>query len=112
MIRKLAEQGWSWSVESGCNSLDRLSEEAELALMKRLSAYPDVVSSAAANFEPHTIANYLRELAGEFHSYYNSNKVLESDEALRNARLALSVAVRQVIANGLNLLGVSAPEEM
>ncbi|MBB3047627.1 arginyl-tRNA synthetase [Litorivivens lipolytica] len=112
VIRKLATQGWSWSVESGCNTLDQLSAEAELALMKRLSAFPDVVATAAANFEPHTIANYLRELAGEFHSYYNSNKVLEDDEALRNARLALSVAVRQVIANGLSLLGVSAPEEM
>ncbi|WP_372747420.1 arginine--tRNA ligase [Litorivivens sp.] len=112
VLRKLSTQGWNWSVESGCDSLDALTEEAELALMKRLSAYPDVVTTAASSFEPHTIANYLRELAGEFHSYYNSNKVLEDSETVRNARVALSVAVRQVIANGLDLLGVSAPEEM
>ncbi|HCS28948.1 MAG TPA: arginine--tRNA ligase [Spongiibacteraceae bacterium] len=112
VLRKLAEQGWQWSAEHSCDTLDRLSEEAELALMKRLSAYPATVTAAATHREPHTIANYLRELAGEFHSYYNSFKMLDDDEGLRNARVALSVAVKQVIANGLDLLGVSAPEEM
>lgn len=112
VLRKLAEQGRQWSAEHSCDTLDRLSEEAELALMKRLSAYPATVTAAATHREPHTIANYLRELAGEFHSYYNSFKMLDDDEGLRNARVALSVAVKQVIANGLDLLGVSAPEEM
>ncbi len=112
VLRKLEAQGWQWNVEESSATLDRLSEDAELALMKRLSAYPATVAAAAANSEPHTVANYLRELAGEFHSYYNSFKMLEEDEDLRNARVSLSVAVKQVIANGLDLLGVSAPEEM
>lgn len=112
VLRKLEERGWQWSPESGCESLERLSEAAELDLMKRLSAYPATLASAAEQHEPHTLANYLRELAGEFHSYYNSFKVLEEDADLRNARLALSLAVRQVIANGLDILGISAPEEM
>ena len=112
VLRKLAERGWQWSPDSGCESLERLSEAAELDLMKRLSAYPAPLASAAEQREPHSLANYLRELAGEFHSYYNSFKVLEEDAGLRNARLALSLAVRQVIANGLAVLGISAPEEM
>ena len=112
VLRKLADNGWYWSADASSNTLEQLTEEAELALMKRLSAYPATVAAAATNREPHTIANYLRELAGEFHSYYNSFKMLEDDEGLRNARVSLSVAVKQVIANGLDLLGVSAPEEM
>ena len=71
-----------------------------------------MVAVAATNFEPHTVANYLRELAGDFHSYYNNHKLLVEEQAVRNARLALCEAVRQVIANGLSLLGVSAPEAM
>jgi arginyl-tRNA synthetase len=71
------------------------------------------VERAASSGEPHTLANYLRELAGQFNSFYNAHKVLvEDDEGLRTARIALSEAVRQVLANGLDLLGVSAPESM
>ena len=62
--------------------------------------------------EPHGVATYLRERAGEFHTWYNAHKMLVDDQPLRDARVALSEAVRQVIANGLDLLGVSAPEEM
>lgn len=111
---KLTDNGWSWSAQTGLDSLELLTKDAEKALFKRLSAYPDLVKSAASTREPHTVANYLRELAGEFHSYYNDrdNKVLIDDEKLRNARLSLSEAVRQVIENGLTLLGVSAPTEM
>lgn len=111
VLRKLAENNWSWTEDTQLN-LDLLSEEAEKTLIKRLSGYPEVVSNAASNFAPHTIANYLRELAGEFHSYYNGHKMLIEDEALRNARVALGLAVKQVLKNGLHLLGVSAPEEM
>ena len=68
-------------------------------------------SAANAN-EPHQIANYLRDLAGEFHTYYNSEKTLVEEVDVRNARLTLAEGVRQVIANGLDLLGVSAPQEM
>lgn len=112
VIGKLAEKGWSWDSQQHIDTLEELSEEAEKLLMKHLAAYPEMVSTAASNFEPHIVANYLRELAGEFHSYYNDHKLLVDDPAVRNARLALCEAVRQVIANGLSLLGVSAPEAM
>lgn len=111
MMRKLAEQNWEWS-KTGEHSLETLSEDAEKTLMKKLAAYPEVVNNAAKSFEPHTVATYLRELAGDFHTYYNAHKMLIDDGSLRNARLALSEAVRQVIENGLALLGVSAPVEM
>jgi arginyl-tRNA synthetase len=90
----------------------RLGSERELALSKRLAEYPEVVSAAARDLAPHAVAVYLRELAGEFHSYYNAERVLVEDEGLRSARLALCAAVRQTLANGLLLLGVSAPEKM
>ncbi len=112
MQRKLAEQGWDWAPERSLTALERLQEDHEKALLKRLDQYPEVVAGAAAASEPHTIANYLRELAGEFHSWYNAHKVLVEEQELRDARLALGEAVRQVIANGLQLLGVSAPETM
>jgi arginyl-tRNA synthetase len=92
--------------------LASLVEPRELALAARLGDFPDVLAAAADELAPHQIAFYLRELAGEFHSYYNSVRVLVPEEAVRRARLALSAAVRQVIANGLGLLGVSAPEKM
>ena len=93
-------------------SLEPLKSEKELALAQRLGEYPEVVAGAAAELAPHSIAFYLRELAGEFHSYYNAERILVDDEALRAARLALCAAVRQTLANGLSLLGVSAPEKM
>jgi arginyl-tRNA synthetase len=92
--------------------LDALSGERELALAGRLAEYPAVLRSAASELAPHAIAFYLRDLAGEFHSYYNAERILVEDEATRMARLALCAAVRQVLANGLALLGVSAPERM
>ena len=92
--------------------LTPLTHERELALMQRLAAYPEIVEVAAREFAPHQIAFYLRELAGEFHAYYNSTRVLVPEEPLKLARLALAVAVRQVLRNGLALLGVSAPEKM
>ncbi len=112
VMRKLTENGWSWSAEQHSNSLEVLEEDGEKEIMKKLSAYPELVKNAATQCEPHSIANYLRELAGDFHSYYNAHKMLVEDESLRNARLSLSEAVRQVLANGLDLLGVSAPKEM
>jgi arginyl-tRNA synthetase len=93
-------------------SLEPLKSEKEMALAQRLGEYPEVVATAAAELAPHSIAFYLRELAGEFHSYYNAERILVEDEALRTARLALCAAVRQTLANGLSLLGVSAPEKM
>jgi arginyl-tRNA synthetase len=89
-----------------------LKSEKEMRLAQRLGEYPEVVATAADELAPHSIAFYLRELAGEFHSYYNAERILVEDEALRAARLALCAAVRQTLANGLSLLGVSAPEKM
>jgi len=93
-------------------NLDLLTSEKELALAQRLGEYPETVAAAARELAPHAIAFYLRALAGEFHSYYNAERILVEDESLRAARLALCAAVRQTLANGLALLGVSAPEKM
>ncbi|WP_019529575.1 arginine--tRNA ligase [Dasania marina] len=111
MLRKLDDHGWTWSAQQQAN-FELLSADAEKGLMNKLAAYPDLITRAGSNTEPHIVANYLQELAGEFHSYYNSHKMLIEDENLRNARLSLSAAVRQVLKNGLDLLGVSAPESM
>jgi arginyl-tRNA synthetase len=92
--------------------LATLDNPRELALMQRLGAFPETIQAAARDLAPHALAFCLRELAGEFHSYYNAERILLDDEARRLARLALCAAVRQVLANGLALLGVSAPEKM
>ena len=110
--RRLAEQGLDGAIDVDALDASLLATEAEAELLKQLVRFPETVSRAAAGAEPQQIANYLRELAGEFHAYYNAHKVLVEDPALRAARLALSEAVRQVIANGLELLGVRAPESM
>ena len=89
-----------------------LVEPHEEALLMALSRYPEVVEIAALSHEPHQLAHYLRELANAFHTYYNEHRVLVDDDALRDARLNLSLATGQVIRNGLALLGVSAPEVM
>ncbi|MCR9107019.1 MAG: arginine--tRNA ligase [Gammaproteobacteria bacterium] len=112
VMRKLDEHGWQWHPEEALTQLDRLEQEHETALLRRLDRYPEVVANAASASEPHTLANYLRDLASDFHTWYNGHKMLVDDPALRNARVALSQAVRQVVANGLDLLGVSAPTEM
>src|SRR6266480_6184687 len=89
-----------------------LTGARELALLQRLGEYPEVLENAAAEFAPHQVVFYLRELAGEFHSYYNAERILVAEAPLRSARLALCLAVRQVLRNGLSLLGVSQPEKM
>jgi arginyl-tRNA synthetase len=91
---------------------DVLSSERELGLCARLAAFPETVQAAADDYAPHQIAFYLRELAADFHSWYNAERMLVDDEAVKLARLALAGAVRQTLANGLALLGVSAPESM
>lgn len=112
IFRKLEAAGQSWTLEQGIESLSALTLDSEKDLIVKLGRYPEVVKNAANNREPHQIANYLKELAAEFHTYYNSEKTLVDEDDVRNARLTLAEAVRQVISNGLNLLGVSAPEEM
>jgi arginyl-tRNA synthetase len=92
--------------------LSVLTEGHEKALMQRLSAYPETVANAGAELAPHVIANYLKELASDLHSYYNEYKFLIENEAVKLARLSLILATQQVLKNGLELLGVSAPTRM
>jgi len=89
-----------------------LTSVHELALLQRLNEYAEIVEGAARELSPHLIAFYLKELAAEFHSYYNATRFLVSEPHVRNARLALVTAVRQVLRNGLHLVGVSCPEKM
>lgn len=112
IFRKLAEADLSWDTETGLAALSSLVLDTEKELMVKLGRYPEVVLNAAKNSESHSLANYLRELAGDFHTWYNSEKTLVDEADLRNGRLALAEAIRQVLANGLDLLGVSAPKEM
>jgi arginyl-tRNA synthetase len=93
-------------------SLAPLTLPRELSLAQRLGEFPEMLAEAGHDFAPHMVAFYLRELAGEFHSYYNAERILVAEEEVRLARLALILAVRQVLQNGLALLGVSAPNKM
>ena len=93
-------------------NLSPLSMPNEAKLMQRLSEYPEVVSNAATDLAPHTIANYLKDCASDLHSYYNDTKFLVDDEPTKLARLSLIAATQQVLKNGLSLLGVSAPQKM
>ena len=92
--------------------LSVLESPRELALLARLGDYPAALAHAAAELSPHLVSFYLRELAGDFHSYYNAERILVDDARLKHARIALAAAVKQVLGNGLALLGVSAPEKM
>ena len=112
MLRQLDEKSIEHDSNNGLAHLAVLTESHEQSLLTRLSRYPEVVESAALNHEPHQLAHFLRDLANDFHTYYNAHQFLVDDVALRDARLCLIRATRQVIANGLGLLGVSAPESM
>lgn len=112
VLRQLRDKNLPRDEGRGRTNLSLLTELHEEALLIALSRYPEVVESAALTHEPHQLAHYLRELATAFHAYYNEHRVLVADDALRDARLNLSLAVRQVIRNGLALLGVTAPEVM
>jgi arginyl-tRNA synthetase len=92
--------------------LEALTSAASDSLLRRLAEYPDMLTDAAKDMSPHAVAFYLRDLAGEFHSFYNADRVLVDEEHIRLARLALLLATKQVIANGLAILGVSAPNKM
>ena len=113
VLEELAERGLPpVDVQAGVAQMARLDTEPEQILLTELSRYPEVVDAAANSLEPHLIAQYLRELAGALHSYYHEHKWIVDDADLRNARITLAVATRQVIRNGLDLLGLSAPEKM
>ncbi|MBZ9567479.1 arginine--tRNA ligase [Modicisalibacter tunisiensis] len=112
VMRKAEADERPFDHDLAMDNLVRLESDQEKALMNRLARYPEVIAHAAANREPQQIAQYLQDLAADFHTCYNAVKVMVDDAALRNARLALGLATRQVLRNGLDLLGVSAPEEM
>ena len=112
VLRQMQEKGLQWNQANGEQQLACLTETHEDALMVSLSRYPELVEAAAISHEPHQIAHFLRDLANEFHTYYNAHQFLVEDANLRDARLSLIQATRQVIANGLGLLGVSAPDSM
>ena len=114
IYRKAEEQGLSLDEAKSAADrvLDRLDNPEEIALMRRLAAFPDLVESAADALAPHRITDYLRTLAGQFHRYYFGNRVVGEDRDLSLARLLLCEAVRQVVRNGLGILGISAPERM
>ncbi|MBU0456392.1 MAG: arginine--tRNA ligase [Pseudomonadota bacterium] len=112
VFRQLREKGTLFNQSIGLQSLSSLKESHEQALMNYLSRYPETLSLCALNLEPHHLANYLKELANLFHTYYNAHTFIVDDEALCQARLCLIKAVQQVIKNGFVLLGVSTPEKM
>lgn len=112
VMRRLKEKEFPNLENGGDADLSRLIEPPELDLLRLMSQFPEVVEGASLAREPHKVPYYLLQLASNFHTYYNGYKILEEDAGLRNARLALIGAVRQVIFNGLTLLGVNAPEHM
>ena len=112
VLRLADEKGLTRDRERGRRSLRLLSEPHEQALLASLARYPEVIEAAALSYEPHQLAYYLRELANDFHAYYNAHVFLVESDDLRDARLNLIDAARQVLANGLGLLGVSAPQVM
>jgi arginyl-tRNA synthetase len=113
VFRQLAEKNLSYDRAAGLSSLERLTAAHESELLKTLARYPEILQQAAESEEPHQLSFYLREVATHLHAYYNAHTFLVAEDApLRNARLALCEATQQVLKNGLDLLGVSAPERM
>ena len=112
VLRQAGDKAIDVTPTEGIKNLEKLTEMHEQQLLITLSRYPEVVEAAALSEEPHQLCHYVRELAAEFHTYYNASRFLVEDAALRDARIKLILAVRQVLGNGLGLLGVSAPESM
>ena len=112
VFRQLDEKSLKWDKGPGLENLALLAETHEKALMRTLSRYPEIIELAANNRAPQHLVHYLRDLASEFHTYYNAHTFIVDEDDLRNARLALIAATRQVIANGLSVLGISAPDSM
>ncbi|WP_296591788.1 arginine--tRNA ligase [Methylophaga sp.] len=112
VFRQLAERQMNWDEHTGIDNLSLLTEDHEQALFTMLSRYPEVVELAAITHTPHLLAHFLMDLARDFHTYYNAHQFMTDNIDLSQARLTLITAVRQVIANGLGLMGVSAPQSM
>jgi len=112
VMRQLQERGLTHDAARGMAALAKLKEPQELQLIKRLSAYPEVIKQAAAQRAPHSLVHYLRDLANDFHTYYSAHQFIVEDAGVRDARLDLALATQIVIRNGLEILGVSAPDTM
>lgn len=112
VLRQLAERALEWNETVALQALPLLETSYELELMQILARFKEIIEISAEQYEPHLLAHYLRELAHAFHTYYNANIFIVENENIRNARIALIIATRYTLANGLKLLGVSAPETM
>ncbi len=112
VLRQLDEKGWKRDLVLGMENLYLLTEEHETALITTLSKYPETLQRAALQHGPHLLIQYLRDLANNFHTYYNAHQFLVDDAAMRNARLNLICAAKQILANGLKLLNINTPESM
>lgn len=112
VLRQLDEKNLERDLLMGMANLTLLTEEHETDLLGTLARYPEALERAALQYEPHQLIQYLRELATEFHTYYNAHQFLVEDAKVRNARLNLICAVKQVLANGLGLLNINTPEAM
>ncbi len=112
VMRELGSKGFTYDEATGIDNLNLLTAEQEAALLARLSQYPEMVELAARQKAPQHIVHYLKEVAQDFHTWYNACHFIEADAGLRNARLFLALQTAQVLRNGLGLLGVSAPESM
>ena len=112
VIGQLSEKQLKHDIENGFQNLNLLTEKHETELISKLDAYADIVEKAAFNAEPHLLVHYLRELATLLHSYYNAHQFINDNANLHDARFNLIIATKQILHNGLTLLGVSAPEKM
>lgn len=116
IFKILAERGYEFDFGLANTNLNKLNKEQEINLLRTLSRYPEVIEASALNRAPHSLVQYLRELAADLHSYYNAEdkdgRVIVEDESLRNARLYLCKATQQVLINGFGIIGISAPETM
>jgi arginyl-tRNA synthetase len=110
--RQMRERGLPFAPHGSLSAIDRLDGEHARAVMGEVSRFPEIIAAATDNCEPHLLAQYLKELAAAFHVWYGAEQFLVADASLRTARVTLAHAVRHVIANGLDLLGVAAPESM
>lgn len=112
VFRQLADRGFTYQEQQGLSQLTLLTEEHERQLLNTISRYPDMIINAALNYEPHVLTHYLRDLAADFHAYYNSHQFLVDDVNIRDARLALVSATKIVLLNGFHLLGITPRESM
>jgi arginyl-tRNA synthetase len=112
VMRELESRDLSFDQAQASENLEQLTAEHEQGLMQTLCRYPEVIEVAARQRAPQHVVHYLRELAHDLHTYYNAQRFIVDDDALRNARLLLILATRQVLRNGLDMVGVSAPASM